>query len=277
MTGSTSMSPDTRDNRRRQLRDFLTARRAELSPDAVGLPSGVRRRRTPGLRREEVAALAGVGVSWYTWLEQGREIGVSAETLDRIASALRLTPTDAAYLYALAGVPAEAPPVERVDDAIVQAAVDAVRGPAFVASAWWDIEAYNKPANRIFRFAESSAAFGRNHIWRLFMDPRRRALYVDWELIAQGAVGALRAASATEAGKPHVDPIVSALAQGSVDFTRMWNAQHTTPLTALPIRLKLPRIGQVDFTSLRLHFPGAEGRLFVLLLSDCFNAEASEP
>jgi transcriptional regulator with XRE-family HTH domain len=266
MSASTTMRAETAANRRRELRDFLVARRAALSPEAVGLPANIRRRRTPGLRREEVAALAGVGVSWYTWLEQGREIGVSAETLERIASALRLTPTDAAYLYALAGVRSETPQVPRVEDAIVQQAVDAVRVPALVASAWWDIEAYNQLANRIFRFAETSGTFSRNQIWRLFMDPERRAVYVDWELMAEGAVGALRAVSAIVTAKPYVDPLVSALTEGSVEFTRMWNAQHTTPLAALPIRLQLPRIGQMEFTSLRLQFPGGEGRLFITLL-----------
>src|SRR5438552_17759258 len=107
-------------NRRHQLHEFLVARRAAVSPADAGFGNGVRRRRTPGLRREEVAALAGVGVSWYTWLEQGRGISVSAQTLERIAQALRLTDSDIAHLFALAGVRTDAPRATPVDRRLVQ-------------------------------------------------------------------------------------------------------------------------------------------------------------
>ena len=90
--------------RRQEIRRFLMARRAAIAPDAVGLPGGVRRR-TPGLRREEVASLAGIGVTWYTWFEQGRDIQVSAHSLERIARALRLSASDTEYLFALSRVP----------------------------------------------------------------------------------------------------------------------------------------------------------------------------
>jgi transcriptional regulator with XRE-family HTH domain len=92
------------DVRRRELADFLRSRRERITPDQVGLPAG-RRRRTPGLRREEVAQLSAVGVTWYTWLEQARDIQVSAQVLDAIARALMLDPPERAHLFVLAGVP----------------------------------------------------------------------------------------------------------------------------------------------------------------------------
>jgi len=246
----------------------LIARRASISPSAAGVGEGSKRRRTPGLRREEVAALAGVGLSWYTWLEQGRQISVSAQTLDRIAQALSLTPTDTTCLFDLAGVRSEAPAIQRASDATVQAAVDACARPAFVASACWDIEAYNELANRIFRFDAFSGPFSQNHFWRLFMDADRRALYVDWTVVAEASVGHLRTVSATSSSEPRVGALIRALTEHSADFARMWRAQRTTPLSPFIIRLQPPRVERLDFTSLRLQFPGADGRLFVLLLPD---------
>src|SRR5947209_20590208 len=102
-----SIYPGTGATSRTELSDFLKSRRARISPETVGLPPG-RRRRTPGLRREEVADLAGVGLTWYTWLEQGRDIRVSPEVLSAIARALRLEPAERAHLFRLAG---HAPPV----------------------------------------------------------------------------------------------------------------------------------------------------------------------
>src|SRR5262249_4429545 len=138
-------------NRRRQVREFLIAKRSAISPRAAGLSTGLGRRRTPGLRREEVATLAGVGLSWYTWLEQGRDISVSERTLGRIASALRLNPMDTACLYLLAGVKTAVPDLPAADGALLQAAVDGFRaGPAIALNAWWDVDAYNELADRIF-------------------------------------------------------------------------------------------------------------------------------
>lgn len=254
-------------SRRRELREFLIARRASVSPESVGLPAGVRRR-TPGLRREELATVAAVGITWYTWLEQGRDIRVSAETLDRIAVALRLTPTDTAYLFSLAGVPRpeapnHAPHVEL--GAGIQRLLDAFRAPAFVVGPNWDVEAFNDVADRVYRFEDYSGAFGRNHMWRFFMDPARRAVYLDWDELAKLVPSVMRAASARRVGDPYFDGLIRALTDGSPTFKKFWSAQLTAPLTPDRVRLSVPGFGEVHVTSTRLRLPDADECLLFLL------------
>jgi len=253
--------------RRRELREFLMARRAAVSPESVGLPSGVRRR-TPGLRREELATVAAVGVTWYTWLEQGRDIRVSAETLDRIAVALGLSPTDTAYLFSLADVPRrELPSTERkvALDKGIQRVLDAFQAPAFVVGPCWDVEAFNAVADRVYQLEDHAGAFGRNHMWRFFMDPARRALYLDWEVLADTAVGVLRAAYARRVGDPYFEKLLQALTDASSEFKRLWSAQRTAPLTPDRVRLLVPGFGELHVTSTRLPLPGSDECLLLLL------------
>jgi transcriptional regulator with XRE-family HTH domain len=254
-------------DRRRELKEFLMARRAAVSPASAGLPPGTRRR-TPGLRREELATLASVGITWYTWLEQGRDIRVSADTLHRIARALRLTPTDTEYLFALAGVPR----ADRDADegaaqlhAGVQPLLDAIAAPAFVVNAYWDVEAYNDFADRIYHFNRGHGRFARNHMWRFFMDPERQALYVDWEPMVGTAVGILRVAYARRVGDRYFDDLIAALVDGSPIFSREWRSQQTAPLTAGRVRLRVRGYGELRVTSMRLRFSESEDCLLVVL------------
>lgn len=255
------------DRRRRELRDFLMAHRNSISPPSVGLPIGGRRR-TAGLRREELATVAGVSATWYTWLEQGRDIKVSADTLGRIAVALRLTPTDTAYLFSLALV---AQPKSRTPECSTgwqqsfQPLLDAFRGPALVVDTCWNVEAFNQVADRIFRFAESTDPLGRNHVWRFFMDPKRRALYLDWKTFAEEAVGILRVAYARNVGDPRFEDVLRSLMVGSEEFRTLWATQHTAPLTPERVRLAIPQFGEVTLSSTRLSVPGRDDYLIVLL------------
>lgn len=256
---------DTR--RRRELRAFLIARRAAVAPQSAGVASS-RRRRTPGLRREELATLASVGVTWYTWLEQGRDIRPSTETLHRIASALRLTPTDTAYLFSLADVPrAETLKTEGpiALDGSIQRVLDTFRAPAFVLGPCWDVEAFNELADRVFQFSKQSGPFARNHLWRLFMDPTRRARYLDWHVLAETAVGLLRAAYPGRVGHPGFNRLVAALSENSAEFGRLWSSQKTAPLAPAPTRLSVPGFGALDVTLTDLRVPGADDCLLVLL------------
>jgi transcriptional regulator with XRE-family HTH domain len=255
------------DTRRRELRDFLMAHRSSISPASVGLSAGGRRR-TAGLRREELATIAGVSATWYTWLEQGRDIKVSADTLGRIAVALRLTPTDTAYLFSLALVaqprsPAFDRPTEWQQS--FQPLMDAFRGPAFLVDPCWDVEAFNRIADSIYGFGEHTDALGRNHMWRFFMDPERRALYADWKAVAQDAVGILRSAYARRVGDPRFEEVLRSLMVDSEEFRTLWIAQHTAPLTPERIRLLIPEFGEVAVSSTRLSVPGRDDYLLVLL------------
>lgn len=255
------------DTRRRELRDFLRAHRNAISPASVGLPTGGRRR-TAGLRREELAAVAGVSATWYTWLEQGRDIKVSADTLGRIAVALRLTPTDTAYLFSLLLVaqpksaPAERPTGWQQN---FQPLLDAFRGPALIFDPCWDVAAFNRVADRIYRFAEHPDPLGRNHVWRFFMDPKRRALYVDSNAMAEATVGILRATYARRVGDPRFEEVLRSLMVGSEEFRTLWAAQHTAPLTPQRVRLLIPQFGEVTVSSTRLSVPERDDHLIVLL------------
>jgi transcriptional regulator with XRE-family HTH domain len=267
-SGSTSFTMTSADDtRRRELRDFLMAHRGSISPVSVGLPAGGRRR-TAGLRREELATVAGVSATWYTWLEQGRDIKVSADTLGRIAVALRLTPTDTAYLFSLALVAQPKSPVpERPTgwQQSFQPLLDAFRGPAFIVAPCFDVEAFNRVADRIYRFREHADPLGRNHVWRFFMDPRRGALYADWKAVAEDAVGILRAAYARSVGDPRFEEILRSLMVGSEEFRTLWAEQRTRPLTPEPIRLLVPHFGEVVLSSTRLSVPGRDDYLIILL------------
>ncbi|MGH8187238.1 MAG: helix-turn-helix transcriptional regulator [Steroidobacteraceae bacterium] len=252
--------------RRNELREFLIARRAAVSPQSAGLSAGIRRR-TPGLRREEVAALAGVGVTWYTWLEQGRDIRVSPQTLNRIADALRLSPTDTSYLFSLAGLPHERT-LHRERNADVeralQVAVNAFRAPAFLVDYCWDVQAFNVLADRIYRFGEYSGRYAQNHIWRLFMDPARRAIYPDWESFAPFTVGIVRVAYGENRSDPYMDGLIQSLLENSAEFKRLWSAQHTELLIHRPVRLLAPGFGELRVTSLRFQSFGDDRTLILL-------------
>src|SRR6266700_2920137 len=214
-------------SRRTELKDFLRARRDALRPEELGLPSG-RRRRTPGLRREEVAAAADVGVTWYTWLEQGRAIQASREALQRIGQALRLTPTDEAYLFALAGVePVFASSAQEYSvEPHLQAVMDALRTvPAMLSGPCVDVRAYNRLADAVYEWSACEGPFANNLAWQLFMNPRRRALYADWEEMARRTVGVLRARHARYLGEPRFDALLSAL-RASPEFGSYWSAGH---------------------------------------------------
>src|SRR5215467_4133869 len=155
-----------------ELREFLQARRAALKPENLGF-QGIGRRRAPGLRREEVASIAGVGLTWYTWLEQGRDIRVSEDMLQRLALALNLSPHDTAYLFSLAGRrPPEVRALSIKIDSSIQLALDGFKaGPGFVLNARMDTVAFNRLAEAIYRFDNFDGPLARNNVWRLFMDP----------------------------------------------------------------------------------------------------------
>jgi transcriptional regulator with XRE-family HTH domain len=268
--GWSSMPTAEESRRRKQLRDFLKARRAAVTPQSVGLSPGSRRR-TPGLRREEVAAVAGVGVTWYTWLEQGRDIRVSPDTLDRIALALRLTPTDIAHLFFLAGVgrPERPDPQRRVDlDQEVRRVLDAFSAPAFVIGPQWDVEAYNAIADRIYRFRTGTGRFARNHVWRFFMDPDRRRLYLNWDVLAEKAVGLLRTNYVRRDGDSYFEDLVRGLIDGSPQFRELWEAQGTAPMTPDRAHLAVPGFGELRVTSIRLSLPGWDDYVLFLLPPD---------
>jgi transcriptional regulator with XRE-family HTH domain len=253
---------------RNALKSFLRARRAALTPEMVGLPVG-QRRRTPGLRREELASIAGISVSWYTWLEQGRPIRTSADLLRRLSRALRLSPSDAEYLYRLAGETRTATPsANAVPEPWVQDLLDGFRWPAILMNARFDVVARNEIANRVFAFDAMQGPFAVNHIWRSFCDTERRGLYVNWREVVSWGVGALRAQYGAHIGDPAFESLIEELREHSREFSEMWEAHHVLPLASIPLVLRLPQVGPVGFVSSRLTLPALPEHFIFALTPD---------
>lgn len=251
--------------RRELLAEFLRSRRDRLDPKAVGLPGGVRRR-APGLRREEVAQLAGVSAAWYTWLEQGRDINPSTEVIDAIASALRLTADERAHAYALAGRPLpEAPPLPPVSSVSPeqQAILDALAMPAYVADRAWNVLAWNALADRVFGYA---AREHRNTLLIVFGDPAMKRVLVDWDDEAAQLAAALRLA----ADRAPDDPLFTMLlAQLNLfpAFRALWRRHEVKRRTIAHKRLAHPALGALGFTSQAFTTP-QELRMVVFVPSD---------
>lgn len=210
--------------RRRELGAFLRSARARVAPADHGLPPGVRRR-TPGLRREEIAQLCGISTTWYTWIEQGREVSVSVDVWCRLADALRLARAERHYLFSLAEC---ADPEAGRLDAIalpegLQDCVDSIRCPAYVLDRCWNVLACNAALLRLF---DGWPARGQPNLLRyIFLDPAARTLVVDWEERASRVVAEFRADVAALAGESDIAALVAELQAGSPLFARAWTRQ----------------------------------------------------
>lgn len=216
--------PQRKLNRERhELADFLRTRRKRLSPVEVGLPD-TGRRRTPGLRREEVAALAGVGLSWYTWFEQGRDIGVSAAFVENVARALRLDEVERRHLFVLARLDkaARQPGPKRTVPRSLQRMLDGMAGmPAYVRNLHWDLVAWNAEADRVFdisRLPEDR----RNILWMAFADPGTRRKFVQWEERAPLMLAKFRRDYAKAPEDPVMVDLVASLQRVSPEFKDWW-------------------------------------------------------
>ncbi|GIH13692.1 helix-turn-helix transcriptional regulator [Rugosimonospora africana] len=212
--------------RRVELAQFLRSRRARIRPDDVGIPTGLRRR-TPGLRREEVAQLAGVGVTWYTWLEQGRPINASVQILDAIARTLRLDYAERAHLYRLAEVPAVV--AEDTHEELsreVQTVLDSLEPlPAVVYSGRYDLLAWNRTYAALLPGAVDAAPQERNVLWQMFTVPGCCSAMARREVELPRLVATFRAAFARHLGEPSWTGFVRRLCAASPEFARMW-ANH---------------------------------------------------
>ncbi|MCB0213146.1 MAG: helix-turn-helix domain-containing protein [Anaerolineae bacterium] len=243
------------ENERRQaLADFLRKRRARLTPDDVGLPPGLRRR-TPGLRREEVAQLANIGTSWYVWLEQGRDVNPSGQVLESLAQALRLTPNERRHLFLLAGqsLPPQTSSTEVCDSPVPQQMLDDLNpSPAYVIGRHWDFLAWNQSADTVLAISEAPTPYGRNLVWRFFTDPTMRQHFPNWEQMARGVLAELRTANARYPDDKWFNELIEQLKQVSPDFCRWW-PQHDAPRSMDGDKIiQHPTLGCLAFTYLTL-------------------------
>ena len=225
-----------RGERRTELADFLRSRRARISPEDVGLPPGLRRR-TPGLRREEVAQLAGVGVTWYTWLEQGRPIHVSSQVLGAVARALRLDPAETEHLHLLADVqvapagPASAP----VPPAVLEVLGALEPLPATLLNSRYDVLALNQAYEDLCWRWHKGSCERRNILWCCFTEPDVREHFVNFDEEAPRLVATLRASFAQHLREPAWTSFIQRLSEASPEFAELW-ARHEVANPAARIK-----------------------------------------
>ncbi|GAB7031735.1 helix-turn-helix transcriptional regulator [Streptomyces sp. NPDC021749] len=240
-----------------EISSFLKARRAALDPADLGLPSGIGRRRVRGLRREEVAQLAGISVDYYTRIEQGRAPAISDSVLDAVARALRLSDGEVTYLRNIAV------PRRRSEGACVPGAVTrrtvrpeirqlldamATTVPAMVVGRGLDILAWNALGGRIAFDLDALAPDRRNTALLVFLDPAARALHPDWEDKAVEVVGNLRADSGRHPDDPRICEVVGELLERSADFRRIWETQSVRECLRGTKRLRHPDVGELEIT-----------------------------
>ncbi len=219
---------DKRTQQRVVLGEFLRVRREAAPRAELGMPE-VPRRRTSGLRREEVAVLSGVSVTWYTWLEQGRDINPSKQVLDAVARALRLSPAEHDYVLALGGHggagsshagQAGGPPPPHI-----QRFLDALHGyPAFALGPDWSIAAWNTAYAALYPNIEITAPADRNLLWLVFMDPAIRDLLPDWDIDSGRFLAEFRAEAGPRVGERSYTELIDRLLSSSAHFRAGWEA-----------------------------------------------------
>jgi len=243
--------------RRQALADFLRQRRACLSPTDVGLPSGIRRR-TPGLRREEVAQLANISASWYVWLEQGRDVYPSAQVLESLAQALKLTPNERRHLFLLAeqALPSPiSPSEESISPALQQMLDDLNLTPAYIMGRRYDYLAWNKVADGLFALSEAASdttsPYALNLIWRLFTNEATKKR-PHWEKIARATLAEFRTASAHYPGDKWFEELIEDLKRVSPEFRRWWPHHDVRAALDGHKLIEHQTLGTLEFENLNL-------------------------
>ncbi|QES41552.1 transcriptional regulator [Streptomyces venezuelae] len=261
----TSGTDDSKARRLGELREFLMSRRARVSPAEAGLPDGGARRRTPGLRREEVAVLAGVGASWYQWLEQGRDISVSPQVLDAVARVLKLSGAERRHLYVLAGLNPPRPEVARDDRAMCEGLhrlIDTwMPQPAHIMDAYWNCVMYNDAAAAVLGMRSETSE---NCLLTFFTDPIYRARARSWQRNAPQVVAMYRAACSEQ---PEDDGFAAVIAEAksvSPEFVELWERRDILPGGQVAKEIEHPVVGTLFLESTQLKVPARPDLTIVL-------------
>ncbi|MEU9255230.1 helix-turn-helix transcriptional regulator [Streptomyces sp. NPDC048270] len=241
------------------------SRRARISPAEAGLPDGGARRRTPGLRREEVAVLAGVGASWYQWLEQGRDITVSSQVLDAVGRVLKLTSAERRHLYVLAGLnpPAlEVAPAHRDMCNGLRRLIDAwMPFPAHIMDRYWNTVLYNDAASLVFGMRPEIV---QNCLIAFFTDPIYRARSTRWEEVACQVVAQFRAACSEHPNDEGFRAVVEEARELSPEFAGLWERRDVEPGGQLEKQMDHPAVGRLHVESTQLRVPARPDLVIVL-------------
>ena len=233
---------------RHALGAFLRARRCQLDPGQFGVPAGSRRR-TPGLRREEVAQICGISTTWLTWLEQGREISVSPASLARIARGLGFSAAERAYLFQLAGrhdpdAGREMPAIDGLD--IIQRSLDGMAHPAYLLDRYWNACAWNGAARHLF-IGWLDERSERNQLRYLFLNPTAKSLIADWETRARRVLAEFRADSSRHLDDTGLRSLIAELTGQSAFFAQAWDSQSVLGRDGGERRFNHPTDGELRF------------------------------
>ena len=243
---SSSAKPE--EVRRRELAAFLRSRRERISPEQVGLPL-VGRRRTPGLRREEVAQLAAVGVTWYTWLEQARDIQVSPQVLDAIARGLLLDRNEREHLFILAGTPDPAPPLScpTITPSVATVMAQLEPLPCVAVNTRYDVLAYNRTYGRMIGDLDAVPPKDRNLLLLAFTNPDWKRALVDYEVGTSMMVAKFRAAMADHVAEPTWKALLKRLILASPEFEAKWRQHEVRTSGNGEKRFLSPEVGLLHF------------------------------
>jgi transcriptional regulator with XRE-family HTH domain len=243
------------DQRRQELGRFLRTRRLRLSPEEAGLQhSDFTRRRTKGLRREEVAALAGISLPWYTSLEQGRDINVSDQVLDSLARVLRLDRDERNHLHFLANprrmafVPKEKEPI--ISSSLKYLLDQMPLCPAYITDVKMNVLAWNRLASSVFGPFGTADSRERNMIWRMFMLPSYRTMFIDWEDLAASLLGHFRVMYGQHIEDLWYPEFIAEMTESSPEFATMWESYDVRCTSQHPQVITHPRAGQLYLSTL---------------------------
>lgn len=257
-----------------ELGRFLRSRRERVRPDEVGLPTGPGVRRTPGLRREELATLSGVSIDYYTRLERGKEIHPSDAVLESLGRALRLDGPETEHLRALAATVARGPNARsrsamRTVRKSAELLVESVRpNPSYVVSRINDLLAWNPAGIALFPGLADWPEHRRNLIRYAFLHPAARTLWMDWEELVAGSAAGLRAMAGADPDAPDLTALVGELAMKSEDFARLWGRYEVRPRSAGQKHFQHPVVGRMTLEYETMQLTETDGQRLVVYLAE---------
>ena len=259
------------DTRRKELAEFLQALRQRGIPEEFGFPAGARRR-TQGLRREEVAQLSGISATWYTWIEQGRNVNVSADALERLATALKLSKSERTYLFGMADrrdPQAHMLESDSAPDTLVHM-LGSIQIPAYIMGRTWDVLAWNQAASELFvDWLEKPIIDTRPNLLRfVFQHPSAKQFVVDWEMRARRVVAEFRADCRSHLEEPELKKLVLDLAKASPDFEGFWKQHDVLERQGGQRKFMHPKHGLISYQQVTLRPVEQEQLKLVLLQPD---------
>ena len=258
-----------KDKRRKELGEFLQAIRKRGTPEEFGFPQGARRR-TKGLRREEVAQLAGISATWYTWIEQGRDVNMSADALVRMAQALKLTRTERAYLFDLAGRldPQGHVPEEDLASTSLTTLLKDIHVPAYILGRTWNILAWNTHAETLFGtwLAPGESAIAPNLLRLVFTHPQAKQFVMNWEARSRRLVAEFRADCRSRLEEPELQSLVTELSKASAEFDQFWKQHDVLERQGGLREFNHPKLGLLRYQQVTMR-PVDQEQLKLVMLS----------